>query len=102
MTATPFNIPELLTSIVSNGNDLSDRPEARWRCLAAARSLCYALETPLEAMQRLLYADVAHQASIRTCLELGVFEVLNDGNEKSVHTSQLSQATGADPQLLGK
>ena len=102
MSDIPFDIPTLLGQVHANGNDLAGNENARQQCLAAARSLCYALETPRESILRLHYAELAHQAAIRTGIELKLFEALSDGDTKPVHTSQLAKTTGADPQLLGR
>ena len=102
MSATPFDIPRLLKNVYINGNDLSGNEEGRRQCLAAARSLCYALETPRESMLRLHYAELSHQAAIRIGIELDLFKALDDGSAKPLHTDVLAERTRADPQLLGK
>jgi len=102
MSNTPFDVFALLKTVNSTGNDLSGNEDARQQCLAAARSLCYALETPRESVLRLHYAELAHQATIRTGIELDLFKALESGNGKPVHTSELAERTHADPQLLGR
>ena len=60
MLATSCNVESLLKEISANGATLSNEDDAsRQQCLAAARSLCYALETPLEVILRLNYAEVS-------------------------------------------
>ena len=99
---TPFDVPQLLEDIQAYGADLSRDEVARQQCLAAARSLFYALETPHETLARLHYAELPHQAALRTGIELGLFKALSGGSGKPVQTSELSTSTGADVQLLGK
>lgn len=102
MSNTPFDIPSLLKEVQSNGTGLSGNEEARRQCLAAARSLCYALETPLESLTRIQYAELSHQAALRTGIGMNLFKALDDGSEKPVHTLELAKQTSADPQLLGR
>lgn len=59
-TSTPYNIPALLKEIDTTGKSLGrDNQKARQQCLAAARSLCHALETPVESILRMNYAEVS-------------------------------------------
>ena len=59
-TGTPYNIQALLKEIDTTGKSLSkDNQKARQQCLSAARSLCYALETPVESILRMNYAEVS-------------------------------------------
>ena len=102
MSNTSFDIPALVKKVYADDRHLSENQEARRQCLAAARSLCYALETLRESVLRLHYAESAHQASIRIGIELDLFKALDDGNGKPVHTNKLAERTGSDPQLLGR
>jgi len=55
----PFNIPALLETINSHGKSLTrDDEERRKSVLSAARELCFALETPIEAILRIAWCDV--------------------------------------------
>ena len=55
----PYDIPALLKEIEANGMGLGEGGgQARQQCLAAAQSLCYALETPSESITRTHYAEV--------------------------------------------
>ena len=93
MSSTPYDISALLKEVNTNALNLGrDNEEARRQCLAAARSLCYALETPVESVIRMNWAEVcqtaplpshlfmlictkqAHHAALRTCIDLKVFE----------------------------
>lgn len=68
MSSTPYDIPALLKAIDANGKDLGkDKGEARQQCLAAARELCYVLETPVESILRINWAEVCPKHTMRTC-----------------------------------
>ena len=60
MAFAPFDITALVKEINSSSSSLNQdkNEDARQQCLAAARSLCYALETPLDSTLRLCYSDV--------------------------------------------
>ncbi|KAL8786872.1 MAG: hypothetical protein Q9195_008029 [Heterodermia aff. obscurata] len=102
MAFAPFDIAALVKQINSSSNSLSQGKDedARQQCLAAARSLCSALETPLDSALRLCYSDHAYRAAIRIGIELKLFEKLGSGNDQTATTSELANATGADPELL--
>ena len=58
----PFDVPHLLEDITSNAKVGSQGDEkARKKALAAARSLCLALETPPEAIVRIAWAEVSSE-----------------------------------------
>lgn len=59
MSSTPYDIPGLLEKIGIMGKQLyKEDGDARQQCLAAARSLCFALETPVESISRHNWAEV--------------------------------------------
>ena len=60
MAFAPFDVNTLVKEINSSSSGLNEgkNEDARQQCLAAARSLCYALETPLDSTLRLCYSDV--------------------------------------------
>lgn len=59
MSTTPYDIPALVEKINITSNDLGkDTGEARRQCLDAARSLSFALETPVESILRNVWAEV--------------------------------------------
>jgi len=59
MSYSTYDVPKLLADIQINGSTLIDGHEdARLQCLAAARTLCHALETPREAIITRCYAQV--------------------------------------------
>ena len=59
MASTPYIIPDLVKKINSATNGLGkNTEEARRQCLDAARSLVFALETPVESILRSVWAEV--------------------------------------------
>ena len=60
MAFAPFDIAAIVKEINFNSSSLyqGKNEDARQQCLAAARSLCHALETPLDSALRLCYSDV--------------------------------------------
>ena len=60
MAFAPFDIAALVKEINSSSSSLEKgkNEDARQQCLAAARSLCHALESPLDSALKLCYSDV--------------------------------------------
>ena len=59
MASKPYDIPALVDKInITKGELGKDNGEARRQCLDAARSLCFALETPVESLLRHCWAEV--------------------------------------------
>ena len=59
MSSTPYDIPALVRKINIGSKILGERTgEARRMCLDAARSLTFALETPIESILRTAWAEV--------------------------------------------
>ena len=59
MSSMPYNIPALVESISTTSKELGkDTGEVRRQCLQAARSLCFALEEPIETVIRHGLAEV--------------------------------------------
>ena len=59
MSSTPYGIPALVETITTTSKVLGkDNGEARRQCLEAARSLTFALETPIETVLRHGWAEV--------------------------------------------
>lgn len=59
MASTPYDIPALVDKINGTSKDLGkDTGEARRQCLDGARSLIFALETPVESILRNVWAEV--------------------------------------------
>ena len=59
MSSTLYDITALVDRISATSKDLGkDAGEARRECLDAARSLAFALETPVESILRHCWAEV--------------------------------------------
>ena len=59
MSSTPYDINALVKKINTASSGLGkDTGEARRECLLAARSLIFALETPVESILRNVWAEV--------------------------------------------
>ena len=104
MASIPFDISALTEELYTNSKNITNNPEARQKCLAAARTLTSALETPLETKLRLHYTEPTHQVTIRLGIDLGLFKALADlhkENGKPVHTEELAKRTGSEADLLG-
>ena len=117
----PYDIPALLQEIEANGKKLGEGgAQVRQHCLAAARALCYALETPMESILRTHWAEVdhscfvtqttadpvlryqqAHHAALRTANDLHLFDKWEEAGSGIKTSSELSELTGVDPPLLG-
>ena len=69
MAFAPFDIAALVNEIGHSGDLLAQgfNEAARKQCLAAARSLSYALETPLDSVLRLNYAEVLPARDYDVC-----------------------------------
>ncbi|KAF6226401.1 hypothetical protein HO133_009267 [Letharia lupina] len=96
------NIHNLLQEIAFKGAILEkpNNGDARRELLAAARSLCYKLETPIESLLRICWAEAQTHPAIRTGIEMNLFEKLVEDDGAAKSNSQLAAMTGADPVLL--
>lgn len=73
---------------------------ARKELLVASRSLYLAVETPMEALLRMYWAETTLLAAFKIAVDLNLFEHLASDGGKPKRTSQLAEATGAEPELL--
>ncbi|KAM0795729.1 S-adenosyl-L-methionine-dependent methyltransferase [Usnea florida] len=100
MSSTPYDIPALVENISIASKELGqDNGEARRQCLQAARSLTFALETPIETVFRHGWAEQGHHAALRACIDLNVFEKLDEG-EGAKTSAEIAKMVGADPVLM--
>ncbi|KAB8270004.1 S-adenosyl-L-methionine-dependent methyltransferase [Aspergillus minisclerotigenes] len=72
----------------------------RKKLLDTLRDLQYSIETPEDAMQRVIHMNL-HFAAIRTALDLNLFNDILDNAEPST-VNHLAAKHSADPLLLGK
>ncbi|KAJ5758155.1 uncharacterized protein N7511_006849 [Penicillium nucicola] len=73
---------------------------ARKKLLDTLRDLQYSIEAPEDAMQRVIHMNL-HFASIRTALDLNIFNDILDSAEPST-IDQLAAKHSVDPLLLGR
>ncbi|CAF9930697.1 hypothetical protein IMSHALPRED_008255 [Imshaugia aleurites] len=103
MSSTPYDVPALVKKINTTSNDLDkDTGEARRQCLDAARSLIFALETPVESILRNVWAEQGYHAALRAAIDLNLFEKLDERDGDAKSSSELAKTTGADPQLMAR
>ncbi|MCJ1434794.1 hypothetical protein MMC27_004164 [Xylographa pallens] len=123
MSSTPYDISALVEIIKTASNDLGkNNREARRQCLDAARTLTFALETPVEAILRNCWAEVGlppshcvssvlilfggtqqgHHSALRAGIDLKLFEKLDERNGEAKSSAELAKMTSADPVLLGR
>lgn len=119
------DVSDLLKRVENLGKSLNlSAPEKRKEILIVARKLCLALETPIEAILRMEWAEVrvplsrvgidgttanlyrpgqpTLDSATRVAIELGIFDQLKEaGNSGFANASNhLAKATGADVILL--
>lgn len=70
MTSVPFIVAALTDEITASGREVQGQgnDDARQQCLTAARSLCYALESPLVSLLSLGCAEIPLQGVCRKSL----------------------------------
>ncbi|PLN79648.1 S-adenosyl-L-methionine-dependent methyltransferase [Aspergillus taichungensis] len=103
---TAPNAPEQLASILQDINSYSAAfnngdANSRLGLVAAAQSLLQAMETPQETILRYIWAQPATFAAIETCINLNIFAFIS-WNNRSRSVADLAEATGADPEVLGR
>ncbi|MCJ1397526.1 hypothetical protein MMC11_000720 [Xylographa trunciseda] len=99
----PFNIPVLLETIDARGKSFTQGDEERRKSvLSAARELCFALETPIEAILRIAWCQPSLNACLRVAIELHFFERLTEDGGRPKSTETLAEMTGCDPELMGR
>ncbi|RDW68675.1 hypothetical protein BP5796_09332 [Coleophoma crateriformis] len=96
-------ISPLLQQVLVKGLSLElDSPKSRKDLMETTRSLFLALETPMEAISRMGWAEKPLMSLICTAMILNLFVKMNerDAAPKSCH--ELAEMTDSDPILLGR
>lgn len=75
---------------------------ARQEMIAKARSLINALETPMESILWMGWAEPTRTAAVRVGIDVGLFEKLAADDGKAKSSQQLADATKTDPALIGE
>ncbi|KAL2221344.1 O-methyltransferase-domain-containing protein [Thermoascus aurantiacus ATCC 26904] len=89
---------DILAQIKALASDADD--VGRKRILQSLQELSYAIETPQDSMQRILYLYL-QLAAIRVGLDLKLFDILGESRDP-VTVDELATKTGAAPTLLGR
>ncbi|KAL9071370.1 MAG: hypothetical protein Q9161_004229 [Pseudevernia consocians] len=97
--ASTSDVHTILQEIAFKGSILNkpNHGDARRELLAAARSLCYKLETPIESLLRICWAKAQTHPAIRTGVEMNLFEKLAEDDGAAKSKGQLAAMIGADP-----
>ena len=103
--AQPFSLDfiDALNQVKSHGEALRDGDaSARRALLSAARSLIASLESPMEAMLRLMWAEPSHHAYLRVAVDLQLFKNMSGEGGTANTVNSLARLCGADPLLLAR
>ena len=103
--AQPFgpDVIDAIAQVKSHGDALRDGDaSARRALISTARFLITSLESPMEAMLRLMWAEPSHHAYLRVAVDLQLFKNMsaNGGTAKSVNL--LARLCGVDALLLAR
>ncbi|MCJ1385013.1 hypothetical protein MMC17_008131 [Xylographa soralifera] len=85
---------------LSGHHDGADK--ARVALIATARDLIAALETPLESIIWMAWAEPTRFVATRIAIDLSLFEHLSEDKGSSKTKEQLTSKTGADANLIGR
>jgi len=99
---TLSSVSPILDSIAATGANFLSTPNqaGRTALIAQARALITALETPIEAITRMTWAEPTRYAAVRIAIDLKLFSHLESSTAKT--TSELTALTGASPHLLDR
>ncbi|KAL8996315.1 MAG: hypothetical protein Q9169_004154 [Polycauliona sp. 2 TL-2023] len=93
----------LLAEITNQGHAFnSESPGARRKLLDAAVSLVAELETPIETITRIAWAEPVLYTSLRIAIDLKLFTSLVEPDKSPKSVAKLAEATNSDPQLLAR
>ncbi|KAL8649517.1 MAG: hypothetical protein Q9226_005550 [Calogaya cf. arnoldii] len=93
----------LLAEIKAQGHALDLQVVgARRKLLNAATSLIAELETPVEKITRIAWAEPALYTALRISIDLKLFDVLVESEKSPKSIAELARATHSDPQLLAR
>ena len=102
LTSQSHLIEPILDSIAATGTTLLAKPSPAGRTLliAQARALITALETPIEAITRMTWAEPTRYAAVHIAIDLKLFSYLDSPPAKT--TAELATLTGASEHLLDR
>ena len=90
------DLSSLQSSLLGTGES------TRQEMIAKARSLISTLETPMESILWMGWAEPTRMAAIRISIDIGLFEKLAADDGKAKNSQQLASATKTDLALVGK
>ncbi|RDW64582.1 hypothetical protein BP6252_10233 [Coleophoma cylindrospora] len=100
---TKEEVSPLLQQILVKGLSLEiDNPKSRKDLMETARSLFLALETPMEAILRMGWAEKPLMSLIYTAMNLNLFVKMNERDAAPKSCNELAEMTDSDPILLGR
>ncbi|MCJ1476775.1 hypothetical protein MMC13_005444 [Lambiella insularis] len=92
---------QLVYNRVSSDSQV-EADKARMAMIAQARDFIAALETPLESIIWMAWAEPTRLVATRIAIDLGIFERLSESGGTSRTKDQLASVSGADPNLIGR
>ncbi|KIN09001.1 hypothetical protein OIDMADRAFT_37940 [Oidiodendron maius Zn] len=97
------NVSLLVHEISSHASSLSSNcPQQRINLLKAARSLTFAVQTPMERILWHSWAEPTLFVTLDTVIQLGIFSLLKEAKNMEMDIGQLSKKSGSDPALLSR
>ncbi|CAD6594481.1 MAG: hypothetical protein ASARMPREDX12_009039 [Alectoria sarmentosa] len=97
------NAESILDAMMAERQKFSQKDsDARTNLISQARSLIAALETPMEYILQIIWANPTQYTAIRLALDLKIFETLATDAGRPKTVAQLSVPTGADHNLIAR
>ncbi|KAH8812941.1 S-adenosyl-L-methionine-dependent methyltransferase [Xylogone sp. PMI_703] len=97
----PTSVAALLDQVNSQGTAFAQGNNSMWKdLLKTVRSLYLALETPIEAILRMEWAEMPLNSCMRVAIDIRLFDKLKDKGEESIRSQELAKMTETDPKLL--
>lgn len=102
MVAQITAVSSLVKDISEKGQDIDlNDDQATQALLASARALVANLESPAERIAKISFQEPFVNMAIRVCIDLKLFEKMQEDGAGAKSAEQLAKMTGADPRLLG-
>ncbi|EPS37811.1 hypothetical protein H072_8449 [Dactylellina haptotyla CBS 200.50] len=101
MATDTANVNVLLQEIQTKGKELDPKDDqSRKALLASAQALVATLESPAERIAKIAWHEPLVSATVRVCVDLKLFEKLQEDGGSAKNAEQLAKMTGSDPRLL--
>ena len=95
-----LSLDEAIAGIAKHGHTFRKSGDDRLQLLEAARRLIALVELPDETMRRMTEAEPALYATIRTAVDLHIFEKLEAAGVNGATSTELAASSGADAELI--